>query len=125
MLQFIELENVSLPPGFYENYQWRLDFVVDLLEDRIVSVSYREEVNWRKKLLLDSGVEVHLVSPVDNPNFCKYCYRMRLTSGGFLKPCLMRNDGLVYVRDALEKNDVAEVVKKILEANKHRRPYYL
>ena len=71
-------------------------------------------MHHRKKYCLD-GAEVEIVRPVHNTEFCAYCTRLRVTSDGKLKPCLMRTDNHIDIRgkhgpelEALFRKAVAE-----------------
>ena len=39
-----------------------------------------------------------MVRPVHNTEFCAFCNRLRVTSDGKLKPCLMRADNHIDIR---------------------------
>jgi len=54
-------------------------------------------MHHRKKYCLD-GAEVEVVRPVHNTEFCAFCNRLRVTSDGKLKPCLMRSDNHIDIR---------------------------
>lgn len=54
-------------------------------------------MHHRKKYCLD-GAEVEVVRPLHNTEFCAFCNRLRVTSDGKLKPCLLRNDNHVSIR---------------------------
>jgi len=73
---------------------------VDGLErdlDRNAKTIITRRMHHRKKYCMD-GAEVEVVHPLHNTEFCAFCNRLRLTSDGFLKPCLLRNDNLVDIR---------------------------
>ena len=55
-------------------------------------------MHHRKKYCLE-GAEVEIVRPLHNTEFCRYCNRLRVTSDGKLKPCLLRTDNHVDIRD--------------------------
>ncbi|MEM2816196.1 MAG: GTP 3',8-cyclase MoaA, partial [Candidatus Bathyarchaeia archaeon] len=67
---------------------------------------------------------VEIVHPIENSEFCRYCTRMRVTSDGKLKPCLMRNDNLVDIltpmRNGVSDEELMEIFKL---ANERRQPY--
>jgi len=70
------------------------------LEDRIAASSKRvitRRMHHRKKYCYD-GAEIEFVRPLHNSEFCKSCNRIRITSDGKLKPCLLRTDNLVDIR---------------------------
>jgi cyclic pyranopterin phosphate synthase len=57
---------------------------------------------------------------MDNTEFCANCTRLRVTSDGRIKPCLLRNDNLVEIRSCN-----SEEIKELLQlANKRREPYF-
>jgi cyclic pyranopterin phosphate synthase len=74
----------------------------------------------RRKKYMINGTEVELVQPIDNSEFCAHCNRLRVTSDGKLKGCLLSNDGLVDISNASE-----EEMHALLErAVALRKPYY-
>ena len=77
------------------------------------------EMHRRKKYILD-GAEVEVVRPMDNTEFCAHCTRLRITSDGKIKPCLLRSDNLVPV-DSLEPDRIKELLRV---ANARRKPYF-
>ncbi len=77
------------------------------------------DMHRRKKYMIN-GAEVELVQPIDNSEFCAHCNRLRVTSDGKLKGCLLSNDGLVDISNASE-----EEMHALLErAVALRKPYY-
>jgi len=70
------------------------------LEDALASRSKQiitRRMHHRKKYCLD-GAEVEVVRPLHNTEFCAFCNRLRVTSDGKLKPCLLRTDNHVDIR---------------------------
>jgi cyclic pyranopterin phosphate synthase len=67
-----------------------------------------------------NGSEVEVVRPLHNTEFCAFCNRLRLTSDGMLKPCLLRTDNHVDIRGA-RGDDLKEL---FIEAVRRRAPYY-
>jgi cyclic pyranopterin phosphate synthase len=61
-----------------------------------------------------------VVRPLHNTEFCAYCNRIRVTSDGKLKPCLLRSDNHV---DILGKRG-AELEELFHEAVRRRAPFY-
>jgi len=58
--------------------------------------------------------KVGFISPLSK-SFCERCNRLRLTSDGFLRPCLL-SDGEVPVLEELRKgNDILPLIKKAVE----------
>ncbi len=92
------------------------------IEDRIAAMADRVEtrrMHHRKKYFV-RGAEVEVVRPLHNTEFCAYCNRLRLTSDGRLKPCLLRSDNLVDVRGLKGP----ELEAAFREAVKRRAPYF-
>jgi len=77
------------------------------------------EMHRRKKYFLD-GAEVEVVRPMDNTEFCANCTRLRVTSDGKIKPCLLRSDNLVEIGTC----DCEKIKGLLQEANKRREPYF-
>jgi cyclic pyranopterin phosphate synthase len=88
------------------------------LEDRAERVVTRD-LHRRRKYFID-GAEVEVVRPIDNTEFCANCTRLRVTSDGKLKPCLLRNDNLVDLGSA----DLEETKRLIVKATFLRSPYF-
>nr|HDO81435.1 GTP 3',8-cyclase MoaA [Candidatus Bathyarchaeota archaeon] len=123
ILQVIELvvpDNAS----FLKKYHADVTSIERLLEELSVKVVIRKMHKRKKNFLKDDG-GVELVKPVHNSEFCANCTRLRVTSDGKLKPCLMRNDNLVDVLTPMRKGASEEEIKKLfIEAVKRRAPYY-
>ena len=115
ILQLIELMNFRGIGKFMVD----IDSVEKMLESRSSHVIERE-MHRRKKYFID-GVEVELVRPIDNSHFCASCNRLRVTSGGKLKPCLMRNDNLIEIKDGAMPEEIKELLRKAVH---NREPYY-
>ncbi|HQB99919.1 MAG TPA: GTP 3',8-cyclase MoaA [Methanospirillum sp.] len=91
------------------------------LEDKIAHQSRKvitRRMHHRKKYCYE-GAEIEFVRPRHNSDFCKHCTRMRVTSDGKLKPCLLRDDNLVDIRGKRGE----ELLKLFLAAAKKREPY--
>ena len=79
---------------------------------------YRFERNGR-------DVTLEVVQPVENPEFCMACHRLRLTSDGKLKGCLMTNEGLLDVGALLREGaSDARLVEAFQAAVARRRPFF-
>jgi len=114
ILQLIELmdfNNIS-------QYQVDMSRIEEILESQATRVKYRE-MHRRKKYFID-GVEVEVVRPIDNSEFCANCSRLRLTSDGMLKPCLLRNDNLMDIK-GLTENEIRDALKLVVS---RREPFY-
>ena len=91
------------------------------LEEKIALHSRKvitRRMHHRKKYCYE-GAEIEFVRPWHNSDFCNHCTRMRVTSDGKLKPCLLRDDNLVDIRGKRG----GELLKLFLVAAKKREPY--
>ncbi|QYZ78357.1 GTP 3',8-cyclase MoaA [Methanofollis formosanus] len=73
---------------------------VDRLEREIAENSKEivtRRMHHRKKYCMD-GAEIEVVRPLHNTEFCAFCNRLRVTSDGYLKPCLLRTDNHIDIR---------------------------
>lgn len=114
ILQLIELMDLQRS----QQYKVDIDDVETFLESHATDIKERS-MHRRKKYFLD-GVEVELVRPIDNSRFCAHCTRLRVTSDGKLKPCLLRNDNLVDVSNK-DPREIAEFLKMAME---RREPFF-
>jgi cyclic pyranopterin phosphate synthase len=115
ILQLIELMNFNNIDRFLVD----IDSVERMLELRATQIKERR-MHRRKKYFID-GVEVELVRPIDNSRFCANCNRLRVTSSGQLKPCLMRNDNLIDIEEGATYSEINELLKI---AGMKREPFY-
>ncbi len=124
ILQLIELEPLNLTESYYERYHLDLNEIEQRLKEQALEVRTREYMQNRRIYFLPK-VKVEVIHPIENTEFCARCTRIRVTSDGKLKPCLMRNDNLVDILTPLRKgaND-EELTKIFFEAVKRREPYY-
>jgi cyclic pyranopterin phosphate synthase len=95
---------------------------LNTLEDSLAARSKQiitRRMHHRKKYCLD-GAEVEVVRPLHNTEFCAFCNRLRVTSDGKLKPCLLRTDNHI---DILGKSG-AELEALFEKAVSLREPFY-
>lgn len=60
-----------------------------------------------------------------NSIFCANCTRLRMTSDGRLKPCLMRDDNLVEAVDLIRAGEPREaLINAFKKATETREPYW-
>jgi len=114
ILQFIELMED------FRNCPYHMD--LRPMEEELSRTSktiITRRMHHRKKYCVD-GAEIEIVRPQHNTEFCAHCNRLRVTSDGKLKPCLLRNDNHVDVRGKNE-DEMRELFK---EAVLRRRPFY-
>jgi cyclic pyranopterin phosphate synthase len=90
------------------------------------AVRVEEQVmHRRKRYTLADGATVEIVRPIHNTIFCANCNRLRLTSDGHLKPCLMRGDNLVPLVQLLRSGaSEEELVDAFRLATSLRAPYW-
>lgn len=90
------------------------------------AVRVEEQVmHRRKRYTLADGATVEIVRPIHNTVFCANCNRLRLTSDGRLKPCLMRGDNLVPLVQLLRGGaSEGELVDAFRLATARRAPYW-
>lgn len=110
LIELLDLQNLGIS-GDIDGIELGLAAQADAIKTR--------EMHRRKKYFLD-GVEVEVVRPMDNTEFCAHCTRLRVTSDGKIKPCLLRNDNLVEI-DSCEPERIKELLR---EANSKREPYF-
>ncbi|MEM2110555.1 MAG: GTP 3',8-cyclase MoaA [Candidatus Bathyarchaeia archaeon] len=123
ILQIIELHS-AWEDEIYNRYHLCLDEVEDFLKNMAEKVITRG-MHHRKIYHLRNGVNVEIVKPMHNTEFCRYCNRIRVTSDGKFKPCLFRTDNLVSFLELMREGISEENLKSLfLEAVKNRRPYF-
>ena len=124
ILQLIELEPLNITASYFKRYHYALDAVEEELKKQARRVVTRGDMQNRRVYFLPR-VKIEVVPPIENTEFCLYCTRLRVTSDGWLKPCLMRNDNLLNVLTPLRNGaDDEELERLFLEAVKRREPYY-
>lgn len=123
-LQVIEYQPLERGAEDWERYHFDLRPLEEELESLSEAVVERE-MHRRKKYHLKDGV-VEVVRPMHNSRFCGYCTRLRLTSDGNLKPCLMREDNHVEAVSLLRDGAGREaLVAAFREAVSRRAPYWV
>jgi len=123
ILQLIELEPVNVSGSFYLANHAPLDAYELYLKKKALKVDTRRFMQNRRVYRLPD-VTVEVVRPTENTEFCLHCSRLRLTSEGKLKPCLMRNDNLTDIltplRNGANDRELAQLFK---QANLKREPF--
>lgn len=123
-LQVIELEPLKIKKGLYDRMHLITSEIEEYLERKALRSWARESMQRRR--VFDLGtVLVEVVHPVENTEFCAYCNRIRLTSDGTLKPCLMKNGNKIMINDILKSGDHSQLVKAYLRSIMQRKPYYV
>ena len=122
ILQFIQLMDIN---GWADNMDTSVhenaDFVTKL-EQEISShakIVETRKMHHRRKYSLD-GATIEIVRPMHNPEFCANCNRIRVTSDGKLKPCLIKTGNEVDIHDL--HGD--ELRMAVFRAVQNRAPYF-
>jgi cyclic pyranopterin phosphate synthase len=124
ILQIIELEPVNVNSSYYSLYHQPLDNIEMELQKRAAQIETRRDMQNRRVYFLPEA-KVEVIRPIENTEFCSRCTRIRVTSDGKLKPCLMRNDNLIDILTPLRNGADNETLTQLfIEAIKRREPYY-
>jgi len=123
VLQLIELEPLNISSAYYSAYHVPLDCYEQMLGEKAVKIETRRYMQNRHVYHL-TDAEVEVIRPIENTEFCMRCTRLRVTSDGKLKPCLMRNGNLVDflgpLRNGATEQELAGLFKL---ANDKREPF--
>ena len=123
VLQLIELDPINVSGNYYSAHHRSLDEQEAMLREKAVSVEKRPLMHNRLIYHLPN-VTVEVVHPIENSDFCMHCTRMRVTSDGKLKPCLMRNDNLTDILTPIREGASDQQLQELfMQANKLREPY--
>ncbi len=123
ILQLIELDPVNVSHNYYSRHHRGLEDQEEMLRQKAVEVEQRRFMHNRLIYHLPN-VTVEVVHPIENTDFCMHCTRLRVTSDGKLKPCLMRNDNLTDILTPMRQGVSDEDLKKLfIRANRLREPY--
>lgn len=123
VLQLIELDPVNVSGKYYSEHHRSLEEQEAILKEKAVSVEKRPFMHNRLIYHLPNAT-VEVVKPIENTDFCMHCTRMRITSDGKLKPCLMRNDNLTDILTPIRKGASDEELKELfVKANLLREPF--
>ena len=123
ILQLIEFDPINVSDKYYSTHHRSLEEIEQMLQQKAVEVEKRPFMHNRLIYHL-SNVNVEVVHPIENSDFCMHCTRMRVTSDGKLKPCLMRNDNLTDILTPLREGARDEQLKQLfVHANTLREPF--
>lgn len=116
----LKLQLIEFMPELVAHREWRVDIASmrGWLESNATRVLVREM--HHRRVYLFERVEVELVDPVDNAEFCANCHRIRVTHRGELKGCLNRNDDLIPTR-GLSEEELRTALRRVIA---QRIPYY-
>jgi len=123
ILQLIELDPINVDDAYYSMHHNFLSEHEEMLRQKAVKIETRRFMHNRHIYHLPD-VTVEVVHPIENREFCAHCTRLRVTSDGKLKTCLMRNDNLVDVLTPMRQGASDEELKALfMRANQLREPY--
>jgi len=123
ILQLIELDPINVTDTYYSTYYKNLDEQEEMLRKKAVTIEKRPLMHNRLIYHLPKAT-VEVVHPIENSDFCMHCTRLRVTSDGKLKPCLMRNDNLIDILTPIRNGASDEQLKQLFaKANLLREPY--
>jgi cyclic pyranopterin phosphate synthase len=129
MLQLIELtpkkEYIDSP--FYQAFHYDLAAFEKTLGDWTSEIRANEIHDRKRYVLRVNGwnAVVEIVRPMSNRNFCENCTRIRVTSDGRIKPCLLTNTGEIETLDLLEAGEDEETLQALFaKAILSRKPYW-
>jgi cyclic pyranopterin phosphate synthase len=116
----LKLQLIQFMPELVTHPEWMVDIrsVRTWLEQHASRVLVREM--HHRRIYLFREVEVELVDPVYNPEFCSNCHRIRVTHRGELKGCLNRSDDLIPTR-GLDDEALRAAFRQVITT---RMPYY-
>lgn len=124
ILQLIEYQPLERGVDDWEKYHFDLRPLEEELEAKAERI-FEREMHRRRQYHLRGGAIVEVVRPMHNSQFCRFCTRLRLTSDGWLKPCLMRDDNHVEAVSLLRRGATKEeIVEAFMEAVARREPYW-
>jgi len=128
ILQLIEFQPIQQENKVYwKDFHYDLASIENWLKSRAIAIEENPLHKRRRYVLERNGgsAYVEIVKPMHNSRFCQNCTRLRVTSDGKLKPCLLRNDNLVniilLIRQGAKANELKEAFKK---AALLREPYW-
>ncbi len=113
LIEFHDTQTLNIGNS-YDKYHTDLSEIEKEFEE-IAERTATRKMHHRKKYFF-GGAEVEVVKPMHNTEFCKNCTRLRVTSDGKFKPCLMRNDNHVPFGENIEE--------AFFEAIDRREPHF-
>lgn len=127
VLQLIELQPIPSDGGIFERYHVDLSSMEEELRSMALSVEATRGGQRNRYVVRHNGgdVKVEVVRPTGNPSFCSLCSKLRMTSDGKLKPCLLRSDNLVDIVNLLRSGATdEELAQRFRLAVANREPYW-
>ena len=129
ILQLIEYEasREGAQKDQFKRRFYSLKGVEQDLERRATGIAHNELHRRKQYSIVANGREarVELVRPMHNTEFCANCTRIRLSSDGRIKPCLLDRNGELDVlgplREGAPDSSLKEMFLRVVAA---RRPYW-
>jgi cyclic pyranopterin phosphate synthase len=123
ILQLIELDPINVSNMYYKQHHCDLKEQEEMLHQKAVNIKQRQHMHNRLIYQLPN-VNVEVVHPIENTDFCMHCTRLRVTSDGKLKTCLMQNTNLTDILTPIRQGVNDEELKQLFkQANQLREPY--
>lgn len=121
ILQFIELMDVNGWTDDMKEGKSNAQFAAELEErfKKEADMIETRRMHHRRKYKVH-GTSAEIVRPMHNLEFCANCNRLRITSDGKLKPCLLKTGNEVSIKG--KHGD--ELVSAIAKAVSARSPYF-
>jgi len=124
ILQLIELEPVNVSDAYFQQYHCGLEKEEAKLKNGAVKIETRGNMQNRRVYYLPN-VKVEVIHPIENTEFCARCTRLRVTSDGKLKPCLMKKTNLVDMLTPMRKGEDDKKIEELFKETCFKRePYY-
>ena len=127
VLQLIELQPLPSGGNVFSRYHVDLNSLEKELRARAMRMTATHGGQRNRYAIRHNGSEasIEVVRPTGNPSFCRMCSKLRVTSDGKLKPCLLRSDNLVDIvgplRSGVTDKGLIDVFK---QASANREPYW-
>lgn len=123
-LQLIEFQPLEKGETGWDQYHFDLKPLEMNLKKCAKKIITRD-MHRRRQYVQEDDTIVEIVRPMHNTEFCQYCTRLRLTSDGNLKPCLMREDNYIDVVSIIRENIGKEaIIQAFKEAVNRREPFW-
>jgi cyclic pyranopterin phosphate synthase len=125
LIEFQPIQEGSKP--YWNQYHYDLSKVEKWLEENAIKI-HKRSMHSRKQYHLEQKGQlaiVEVVKPIHNSIFCQNCTRLRVTSDGKIKPCLLKNDNLVDLLTLIRAGEGDETLREAFKrAISLRAPYW-
>jgi cyclic pyranopterin phosphate synthase len=125
LIEFQPVQNDNWTP--WRKYHLDLRDIEGHLADQALRTIERD-LHRRRQYTLPRATRlatIEVVRPMHNSKFCQNCHRLRITSDGKIKPCLLRNDNLVPLSgNNDELLDLQNLKQAFQYAINQREPYW-